>query len=74
MTHWSSKIKIRAVEIYINSTITQENIAKMFEINIRTLQKWLYEYRRPWSLNHRLISLIISSIVGNLYPKFYFYF
>jgi len=43
MNHWSSKVKIRAVEIYINSNITQKDVAKMFEINIRTLQRWLYE-------------------------------
>lgn len=32
MNHWSSEVKIRAVKIYLNSDITQKNIAKMFEI------------------------------------------
>lgn len=53
MTHWSSKVKIRAVEIYINSNITQENVAKMFEINIRTFQRWLYEYKKDGDLQRK---------------------
>ena len=53
MTHWSSKVKIRAVEIYINSNITQENVAKMFEINTRTLQRWLYEYKKDGDLQRK---------------------
>ena len=47
------KVKIRAVEIYINSNITQENVAKMFEINTRTLQRWLYEYKKDGDLQRK---------------------
>lgn len=53
MNHWSSKVKIRAVEIYINSNITQKDVAKMFEINIRTLQRWLYEYNNDGNLERK---------------------
>ena len=60
MTHWSSKVKIRAVEIYINSNITQENVAKMFEINTRTLQRWLYEYKKDGDLQRKTNLLFIQ--------------
>ena len=53
MTHWSSKVKIKADEIYINSNITQENVAKMFKINTRTLQIWLYEYKKGDDLQRK---------------------
>lgn len=53
MNHWSSKVKIRAVEIYINSNIKQKDVAKMFEINIRTLQRWLYEYNNDGNLERK---------------------
>lgn len=69
MTHCSSKIKIRAVEIYINSTITQENIAKMFEINIRTLQKWLYEYKKDCNL-HRKKQIYYSYKIKEKHVKY----
>lgn len=53
MVHWSSKVKIRAVEIYLNSNTTQENVAKMFQINVRTLQRWLYEYKKEGNLQRK---------------------
>tara|TARA_B100001996_G_scaffold281408_1_gene221817 strand:- start:818 stop:1000 length:183 start_codon:yes stop_codon:yes gene_type:complete len=53
MAHWSSKVKIRAVEIYINSNITQKDVAQMFEINIRTLQRWLDEYKKDGNLERK---------------------
>ena len=53
MTHWSSNVKKRVVEIYLNSNITQENVAKMFAINTRTLQRWLYEYKKDGDLERK---------------------
>ena len=69
MTHWSSKVKIRAVEIYINSNITQENVAKMFEINIRTFQRWLYEYKKDGDL-HRKKQNYISYKIEEKHVKY----
>ena len=53
MSHWSPKVKIRAVEIYLNSNNTQKDVAKMFEITIRTLQRWIDEYKNDGNLQRK---------------------
>ena len=58
MSHWSPTVKIRAVEIYLNSNNTQADIAKMFKITIRTLQRWLNEYKNDGNLYRKHKSII----------------
>ena len=48
-----SKVKIRAVKIYLNSNLSQEKVAEMFEINIRTLQRWITNYQQDESLERK---------------------
>lgn len=50
MSHWSPKFKKKAVEIYLNSNNTQADVANFFEITIRTLQRWLDEYKNDGNL------------------------
>lgn len=45
----------RAVKIYLNSNLSQEKVAEMFEINIRTLQRWITHYQQDESLERKNI-------------------
>jgi len=68
MNHWSSEVKIRAVKIYLNSDITQTNVAKMFEITPRTLQRWIEDYKNTGSLDRKKQHYTSYKIKENQYP------